>query len=108
MTAMEVFKLIKEIAAWITVVAAAIVIFVKPVREKIFKQKKDNQAEREGLKCLLRTDLLKIYYKGRDTQELEQYEAENFMKLYESYKNLGGNSFIDEIYEHVTRWKIKH
>lgn len=105
---MEIVIALGQIFSCITGGIALITIFVKPIRERVFKQKKDNESERAGLRCLLRSQLLEIYYKGRDTQELEQYEAENFMKLYESYKALGGNSFVDEIYEHVTRWEIKH
>jgi hypothetical protein len=59
-----------------------------------------------GQKCLLRTDMLKIYYNNREKQEIRQYEYENFILLYEAYKTLKGNSFIDKIYEEVHSWEI--
>ncbi len=105
---MEIILTIAEIAGCITATAAALALLIKPIRVKLFQVKKDNDAERNGLKCLIRSELLKIYYKGRDIQTLEQYEAESFMALYEAYKDLGGNSFIDEVFEHVTKWEIRH
>lgn len=59
-----------------------------------------------GHKCLLRSDMLSIYYNNRDTRKIRQYEYENFVLLYESYKALKGNSFIDKIYEEVHSWEI--
>lgn len=59
-----------------------------------------------GQKCLLRSDMLSIYYNNRETQKIRQYEYENFVLLYEAYKALKGNSFIDKIYEEVHSWEI--
>lgn len=59
-----------------------------------------------GTKCQLRSEILRIYYHNRDTREIRQYEYENFIMLYEAYKALKGNSFIDKIYEEVHSWDI--
>lgn len=60
----------------------------------------------KGTKCQLRSEMLRIYYHNRDTKEIRQYEYENFIYLYEAYKALKGNSFIDRIYNEVKTWKI--
>ena len=60
----------------------------------------------KGVMCLLRTDMLQIYYKNKDVEKIRQYDYENFIMLYESYKSLGGNSFIDKIYSEVKTWEI--
>lgn len=60
----------------------------------------------EGVKCLLRSDMLQIYYRHKDDEKIRQYEYENFIMLYEAYKALGGNSFIDKIYSEVKTWEI--
>ncbi len=39
-------------------------------------------------------------------REIRQYEMQNFLALYEAYKVMRGNSFIDEIHEEVTSWEI--
>lgn len=59
-----------------------------------------------GTKCQLRSDMLEIYYNNRDTKIVRQYEYENFVMLYEAYKALHGNSFIDKIYDEVQKWQI--
>lgn len=59
-----------------------------------------------GQKCLLRSDMLSIYYHNREKGTIRQYEYENFVFLYEAYKALKGNSFIDKIYKEVQSWEI--
>lgn len=60
----------------------------------------------EGQKCQLRSDMLRIYYHHRESEKIRQYEYENFIMLYEAYKALKGNSFIDKIYTEVKKWEI--
>lgn len=59
-----------------------------------------------GTKCQLRSEMLRIYYHNRTTGKIRQYEYENFVMLYEAYKALKGNSFIDKIYEDVESWEV--
>ena len=59
-----------------------------------------------GTKCQLRSEMLRTYYHNRESKKIRQYEFENFVMLYEAYKALKGNSFIDEIYEAVKSWEI--
>lgn len=59
-----------------------------------------------GTKCQLRSEMLRIYYRHREDGEIRQYEFENFVMLYEAYKALKGNSFIDKIYKEVQAWVI--
>lgn len=83
--------LIGEIGVLIGVVAPVIVLIIKIIN---------------GQKCQLRSEMLQIYYHNRDTKEIRQYEFENFVLLYEAYKALKGNSFIDKIYSEVKTWEI--
>lgn len=59
-----------------------------------------------GMKCLLRSEMLRTYYHNKDTEQIRQYELENFVFLYKAYKALKGNSFIDEIYKKVMSWEV--
>lgn len=56
---------------------------------------------RDGQRCLLRSDMLRIYYHSHETGKIRQYEYENFVALYDAYKALGGNSFIEKIYSEI-------
>ena len=59
-----------------------------------------------GARCQLRSEMLRIYYHNREAEIIRQFEYENFVMLYEAYKALKGNSFIDKIYKEVQTWEI--
>ena len=77
-------------------------ILIKPIRDRIFNMNRSKEGER----CLLRSEMLRIYYAYLDKREIKQYEFENFIKLYDAYKALGGNSFIDEVNLDIRDWRI--
>ena len=60
----------------------------------------------DGTRCQLRSEMLRIYYNNRGAETVRQYELENFIMLYEAYKALKGNSFIDKIYKEVLTWEV--
>lgn len=59
-----------------------------------------------GMRCQLRSEMLRIYYHHKHDGKIRQYELENFVYLYKAYKALRGNSFIDKIYEEVMSWEV--
>ena len=60
----------------------------------------------DGTRCQLRSEMLRIYYHNRESEKIRQYELENFIMLYEAYKALRGNSFVDKIKESVLSWEV--
>lgn len=60
----------------------------------------------DGALCQLRSDMLRTYYRHRESEKIRQYEYENFVMAYEAYRALGGNSFIVKIYEEVKTWEV--
>lgn len=102
----EYVKGIITAAAWLcscaTTIAAAALLIIKPVRKKA----KDSKAEDEGVKCLLRSDMLRTYYKYKDHGKIRQFEYENFIMEYDAYKAMGGNSFIDHIKNEIDDWEV--
>ena len=60
----------------------------------------------EGVKCLLRSEMLQTYYRHKESGKIRQYELENFVFLHKAYKALNGNSFIDKIYDEVMEWEV--
>ena len=90
-----------DLKAWIALIGEIIALLGTIIGVCITISKVAN-----GQKCLLRSDMLTIYYNNRETQKIRQYEYENFVLLYEAYKALKGNSFIDKIYEEVHSWEI--
>lgn len=89
---------LKEITVLITEIGILLGVIIPVI---IFVLKIANAA-----KCQLRSEMLRTYYHNRETGTIRQYEYENFVMLYEAYKALKGNSFIDKIYEEVHSWEI--
>ena len=89
---------VMQIAGWIGGIAAAAVIVWKVVVW--------GQRIVEGIRCQLRTDMLATYYRHKDGKAIRQYELENFLKNYQAYKSLHGNSFIDQVAADVQKWEI--
>ena len=99
---MTIVLIIFEVIAGIFAFCNLLILFVKPIRERVFNTNKT----REGERCLLRSEMLRIYYANLERRTIRQYEFENFIKCYDAYKALGGNSFIDEINLEVREWTI--
>lgn len=59
-----------------------------------------------AVRCLLRSEMLRIYYSHKDEKALPRYSYENFMLLYEAYRKLHGNSFIVKIHGDIQTWEI--
>ena len=86
----------------ISCIVAVLMMIVKPIREKLFGDAK----VKEGYKCLLRSEIVRIYYRHLEHKQLHQYEYENMCYCYKAYKELGGNSFVDHIFAEMEDWKI--
>jgi hypothetical protein len=86
-----VVTLITEIGVLLGVIIPVIIFILKIVNAQ---------------KCQLRSEMLRIYYHHYQAGVIRQYEYENFVMLYQGYKSLKGNSFIDKIYKEVQTWTI--
>ena len=95
---METLETAAQVLGCLATIGAFIAGVVKVAREL--------QQSKAGTRCLLRSEMLRIYYNHVETRQTRQYEIENFLLLYQAYKAQGGNSFIDEIHQEVTSWKI--
>ncbi len=60
----------------------------------------------DGVKCLLRHNMMHTYYRHRETKQIRQYEMEDFEAEYKAYKALHGNSFVDKIHSEVMSWEV--
>ena len=69
---------------------------------------KNVRAEKEGVQCLLRSRIREIYYHHCDEDRctIREYERQDLDDLYAGYKALGGNHFVDDLYEKMRDWKV--
>ncbi len=91
MTAEEIIALVSQLVVLISSITTIAVSISKVIA---------------GQKCLLRSEMLRIYYHHQEAQTIRQFEYENFVLLYAAYKKLHGNSFIDKVYDEVKKWKV--
>ena len=95
-----------EIVQWakdICSIATCAALIIRPVREWLMGTKEI----RDGQRCLLRSEIVRIYYRHHDDQKLKEYEFKNMDQCYDAYKALGGNSFIDKIHDEMKAWDIE-
>ena len=74
----------------------------KPFRAWLFGRYRGQETDR----CLLRDRITEIYYKHYHERQMRLYEYEDLEKLYNQYKKLKGNSFVDKIWSEVQTWTI--
>lgn len=65
-----------------------------------------SDAKKEGMRCLLRQNILDCYKRNKSSKTIDIYEWENLEKMYKAYKGLKGNSFVDTIYKKMSAWEI--
>lgn len=90
-----------------------LILICRPVRNWLFNKREEEKREqkreeeqRETDKCLLRDRITDIYYEYKHTGEIKQFKFENVAHLYERYKALGGNSFVDKLWREIKGWII--
>ena len=66
------------------------------------------KAEKDGVLCLLRSNIRKMYYSHCDEEDpsLREYERKDLDDLYAGYHTLHGNHFIDDLYNKMRNWKV--
>lgn len=69
------------------------------IEEQLIKLRHSNQD------CL-RIEMNRIYYKYLPYKKIAKYDKEAFARMYEDYKDIGGNSYIDTIHEEMKKWKV--
>ena len=99
---MEKLLVAAEVCGAVMGIVTLVILLCKPLREWIFGLRDI----REGQKCLLRSEMTKIYYRHYKDRKIRQYEYENFDSLYKAYKRLKGNSFIDHLRKEVDEWEV--
>ena len=70
-------------------------------RADIEERNKKEVARDDAIRSLLRTEIISINHKSEEKGFIPIYNLENITDMYRSYKALGGNGAITEIYNKV-------
>lgn len=89
---------IKEIASVIGALGVIIGVFLKA--------KTWTKNLTEATRCMLRSQILEIYFEHKGEKTITQLGFENAEYLYKAYKALGGNSFVDKVFTDIKGWDI--
>lgn len=74
---------------------------------KVKDYKKRDINQEEALKCLLRSNITSKYYVYNELKEIPIYEKENIDYMFEQYKAMGGNSYVERIVKEINDLPIK-
>jgi len=55
---------------------------------------------------MMRYDMNKIYYKYRPYKRILSADKKAFIKIYNDYKSMDGNTWIDALYAELKDWQI--
>lgn len=98
----EIFTDIVNVAKDVCTIVTCAALLIRPLRERLL----GIEAMREGQRCLLRAEIVRIYYRHLADKQLREYEFKNMEQCYVAYKVLKGNSFIDRIHAEMQEWDI--
>ena len=99
---MNLLYFIKDFWFLFTFLAACFMFVFRQFRQFSTLQK----MQTEAIKCNLRNDILSIYDNCKKDKKITKYELQAIEFSYKSYKQLKGNSFVDDIHEIVKSFKV--
>ena len=91
----------------LTVVSFVVTGFLGYLTAKVKHYKKRDNTQEEALKCLLRSNITSKYYVYTELGEIPYYEKENISYMHNQYKNMDGNTYVDEIVSEINKLPIK-
>ena len=95
----EIYKfVINNWVAWLFTLLGAL---VGHLYSKITDMRKRTTAIEDGIRALLRNDIIKSYNKCQEKGYCPIYEMENIEEMYKQYHELGGNGTITELVERI-------
>lgn len=69
---------------------------VEELSQKTETQQQDLEGLKEGLTSSIRDTILRIYFETNHKDSISAWESENIRHLFDAYKKLGGNSFVED------------
>lgn len=73
----------------------------------ILKIVKDLKTQKIAIQSLLRSEMVKVYYRYRKDGKLPYYTKVAWYEDFEAYTKLGGNSFIRDLKNEIDKWEVE-
>ena len=98
-----------EDIAWFIVTAVlsfVIGVLMNQLKNKINKEIKEDTAIKNGLRCLLREQIIQICDRCNTRGDLRMHDLESLDDLYHEYRALEGNGSIEKLVEDTKKLKV--
>ena len=56
---------------------------------------------------ILRDDITRLYFKYLEDKQVPFYARKDMVQLYETYTDMGGNSYVKTIYDEFMEWPVR-
>lgn len=76
-------------------------------KEKEEKLEAEENALKEGVLCLLRSELIKYHTKYMEEGSITMHGYQNWMLMYKAYKALDGNGMIDHMWQDIEELRMR-
>ena len=93
--------------AILTVIGFVVTGFLGYLTARLKDYKKRDKNQEDSLKCLLRSNITSKYYVYTELKEIPYYEKENIDRMFEQYKHMGGNSYVETIVKEINQLPMK-
>lgn len=64
------------------------------------------KTQKSALISLLRSEMTDVYYEYKEQQKIPIYKKESWDRNYDTYKSIGGNSFIMDLKNEIDKWEV--
>lgn len=91
----------------ITAVLSFIIgILLNTIKNKIQKDRQEENALKDGLRCLLREQIILICDRCNTRGDMRMHDLESIEDLHKSYAELGGNGSIEKLVDDTKKLKV--
>lgn len=92
----------------ISIIGGLVSIVTCIIANRTSKKIDVNHAEmNKALLSMMRNDIKDIYYRNKDDKKLKEYERQSLDYLASGYAEMGGNSFVEDIYNEMRKWEVE-
>lgn len=85
----------------LTAISSILTAIVLNLRKKFIKHQERERATEQGVKALLRNEIIKTYNHYTTKGYMPIHERDNLINLFEQYKNLDGNGTVPALVEEL-------
>lgn len=79
---------------------------IKTYKDKLAKQKENENIQNVALQALLKSQLTNVYFVYSELKQIPDYAYQNFLDMLKVYEGLDGDGFVHSIAKKMESWEI--